>query len=375
MKKTYISILVIALIIAVGVGYAYNKDDKDPIKIGVATILNGDYSVLGQNIVKSARIAVDDINAGGGINGRQIELLVEDSGLDSKTGLSAGQKLINVDGVRYIVGGMSSNGTLAVAPLANEKKAIVMTPVTGGKNIDEAGEYIFRNANSDVLAGRDLAEAMIKMGYTKVGVVAEITEYTIDIKKTFEETIKAKGGEVVVSEEFQSDAKEYRTLVSKVRQQRPQAILVLSQIGTNAAQFIKQSRQLGYNPPIFTDFTFATNDNAKKIAGNFEGIYFADPAYDAESEMSKAFFQHYKSTFGTDPAIPFHSAATYDAIMMYADAIGAAGDNSEKVKDWLLKNVKDRQGVMGKFSFDAQGNSDIGFEVKVIKGGKPISIK
>lgn len=359
----------------IGLNNKHVDTSKEPITIGIATILTGDFAALGQNIVKAANLTIEEVNKNGGINGRLVRLSVEDSGLDSKSGISAIQKLVNVDGIKYIVGGMSSNGTIAAAPIANELQAIVMTPVTGGKNVDEAGEYIFRTANSDVIAGRDFANAMIDMGYKNVGVVAEVTEYTTDIKNTFESTIKEKGGTVVVSEEFQPNTKDYRTLVSKVESKKPQALLVLSQVGTNAALFIKQSREQGFTPPLFTDFTLATNVNAKNILGNFDGIYFADPAYDENSSESKAFFAKYEEVYKIPSLIPFHAAATRDAIMMIVKGIKAEGDNSKLVKDWLLKNVKNYKGLMGTYSLDANGNSDLGFTMKVYKDEKLEAIK
>ena len=374
-KKLLLALLVILIIIILAAAASNShKKETGPIKIGVSTLLTGDFAVLGENIVNATRLAAKEINDAGGIEGRQVELVIEDAGYTSKDGLNSMQKLINIDKVRYVVAGMSSNGTLAAASLIDQNKVVAMTPVTGGKNIDEAGEYIFRNANSDILAGRDLANAMIKLGYKNVAVVSEVTEYTLDIKKVFEDTIKSQGGAIVASEEFQPDTKDYRSMIAKVRGLKPQALLVLSQLGTNAAQFIKQSRELGFNPPLFTDFTFATNEAAKKIVGSFEGIYFADPAYDITSPQSQAFFTLYQKTYGTPSAIPFHAAASYDAMMMYRDAIKAVGDDPEKVKNWLLANIKNRKGLMGTFSFDEKGNSDLGFIVKVIKNGKPVAI-
>ena len=190
MKTTLLTIG--ALILVVVAWAVYNQDSKqdanEPIKIGVSTILTGDFAALGENIVNTARLAVDEINVGGGINGRPLELYIQDAGLDSKTGLSAAQKLVNVDGVKYIIGGTTSNGTLAAAPLMNEQKVIYMTPVTGGTNVDTAGEYVFRVANGDSLAGRDLANGAVKLGFKKVVLVTEVTEYTLDIKKSFIQT-------------------------------------------------------------------------------------------------------------------------------------------------------------------------------------------
>ncbi len=343
----------------------------EPIKIGISTMLSGDYAALGDNIVKTAELAVAEVNVKGGINGRPLELVVQDAGLDSKTGLAAAQKLINVDGVKYIIGGTSSNGTLAAAPLANEHKVIYMTPVTGGANVDSAGEYIFRVANGDLLAGKQLAEAAVKLGYKNVAVVAEVTEYTLDIKKSFEEAIKDQGAVVVASEEFQPGTTDFRTIIAKVKTQNPEAILIVSQTGVGGANFVKQSREAGIEAPLFSDFNFVANTSAKEIVGSFEGIYFADPAYGADAGETKAFFERYEIAYGSQPFIPFHSASTYDSVMMVADALKAVGDDSIKVHDWLLGEVQNRKGLMGTFSIDQQGNSDLGFVIKVIRDGKP----
>jgi branched-chain amino acid transport system substrate-binding protein len=369
-----------AVVIILVVGYfVLNQKPKEangaPITVGVATLLTGDFAVLGENIVQTARLAADEVNKNGGINGRPLELVIEDSKLDSRSGVAAMQKLVNADGIRYIIGGMSSNGSVAAAPIANAAHAVDLTPVTGGKNVDEAGDYIFRIANSDVLAGRDLANAMLKMGYKNVGVVGAVTEYTIDIQKTFEKTITDQGGTIVVSEQFQPGTTDYRTMIAKVRAKNPQAVLVLSQLGTDAAYFVKQSREVGYNPPLFTDFTFATNGNVKQILGSLDGIYFTDPAYDANNAKTKAFFALYKATYKTDPAIPFHAASTYDGVMMLAEALRAEGDDSAKVQQYLSTNIKNYHGLMGTYSLDAQGNSDLGFTVRVIKNGVPTDIQ
>jgi len=374
--KWAVGIVIILVIIAlIVVNNSSNRSNTEPIKIGVSTVLSGDFAAAGVNMVNAAKLAAADINASGGIDGRQVQLLIEDAGWDSKTGLSAAQKLINVDGVKYIIGGTSSNGTLAAAPLANEQRVVYMTPVTGGTNVDSAGEYVFRTANSDLLAGHDLAAAMIRLGYTRVVTVTEVTEYTLDIKKTFEATISSLGGTVLDSEEFQPGTTDFRTLAAKVQAARPQAILVLSQTGVGGAYFVKQAREISEVGPFFTDFTFVANADAKKILGSFDGIYFADPSYSADASNTAAFFARYQKTYGSPSVIPFHAASTYDSMMMLADALRAVGDNSSSVHDWLLRNIKDWNGLMGTYSLDAQGNSDLGFVVKVTKNGQPVPIQ
>src|SRR3989344_1447319 len=315
-------------VVLVGGWFVFYKDKPAPqmngtVKMGVATILSGDLAAMGENIANAARMTVDEINAEGGINGSQIELVIEDAKCDSGTGLSAITKLVTVDSVRYIVGGMCSNGTLAAAPVANTQKAIIMTPTTGGSNVDAAGEYIFRAANSDILAGRDIANTMNKMGYKKVASVSEVTEYTIDIAKSFKETVVANGGVVAIDEQFQPGTNDFRTNIAKLKAQNVDAILIASQTGISAGNFIKQLKEQKAEKPLFSDFTLALNGDAKKIAGSFEGLYFADPAYDAEGSEWNAFLAKYKETYGKDPLVAFHAAATRDIIQMMAAGIEA----------------------------------------------------
>ena len=374
MISSQVVLIIAAIFWVVTINNSKKSIDNRPVKIGVSTMLSGDWAALGNNIVNAAKLAVVNINSSGGINGREVQLVVQDSGLDSKTGLSAVQKLINTDGVRYIIGGTSSNGTMASAPVVNQNHVIYMTPVTGGTDIDSAGEYVFRTANSDLLSGRDLAEAAYKLGYKKVDTITEVTSYTLDMDKTFENTFKSLGGVISVSEQFQPGTTDFRTIVAKVKSSKPDAVLVLSQTGIGGAHFVKQVKEVGISGPFFTDFTFMSNADVKKIIGSFEGIYFADPAYNSDASTTQAFFSLYQKVYGTASMIPFHAASTYDSVMMLADSLRAVGDDNVKVHDWLLSNIKNWNGLMGTYSLDAQGNSNLGFTVKVIKGGVGVPV-
>lgn len=377
-KQIKVILVAIAVILVAWGISSYQKNKKlvdEPIRIGVSTILSSQWAALGENIIRSAELTVDGVNQHGGIDGRSVQLVIQDAGLDGKAGLAAAQKLINTDKVKYIIGGTSGNGTMASAPLANETKTPYLTTVTGGNNIDNAGEYIFRIANADVLAGRDIANAMAKLGYTKVGVISEVTEYTADIAKSFVEQVQKNGGQVVVSEEFQPDTSDFRTSITKIKVANPEAILVASQTGVGGALFLKQSHEQNLILPTFSDFTFVTNEDAKKIIGSFEGIYFADPGYDMENQQYKDFVSAYENKFGSAPLIPFHSAATHDAILLLKQAIESVGDNPEKVHDWLVKNVKNWNGFMGTFSLDEKGNSDLGFVIKVVRNGEFVPVE
>jgi ABC-type branched-subunit amino acid transport system substrate-binding protein len=265
---------------------------------------------------------------------------------------------------------MASNGTDAAAPILNQNHVIDLTPVTGGKDVDNDGEYVFRTANSDSLAGVDIADAMIGLGYKNVAIVNEITDYSVDLTNSFKKEFASHGGAIVDEYDFQPGSNEFRATIAKFKTEKIQAVLIASQTGISGAFFVKQSHALNFTPPTFSDFTFVTNAAAQKIVGSFDGIYFADPAYDTTNPNLQAFFKAYQAKYGYPPTVPFQTAATYDAIHMLASAIQAVGDNSVAVHDWLLANIKNYHGFMGTYSLDANGNSDLGFTIKLMKNGQ-----
>lgn len=126
MKKIcqWIAITIVLIILLILLNH---KSNDAPIKIGISTVLSGDFAVAGENMVRSAQIAIDEINSEGGIKGREVVLISEDAGTTSTDGLNAAHKLVDIDKVDYIIGGTSSNGTLAAAPFVNDKEVIYNT--------------------------------------------------------------------------------------------------------------------------------------------------------------------------------------------------------------------------------------------------------
>ena len=341
---------------------------QETINIGVSTILSGEFASAGLNIVQAAELALEEIPH----EGLNIKLIPEDAKCGEGQGITAAMKLIEIDHVQAIIGATCSDDTMAVAPYVNEKKIVYLTPVTGGSNIDNAGEYIFRIGNADVLAGIQPAKDFITFNYTNAAVLTEQREYTLDISEHFKGEYQ---GEIVFDEEFIPDTVDFRTTIVKMKQKDPDVILVLSQMGSTGAYFIKQTRVLGIDVPIFTTFTTVANQNAQEIMGNaMEGIYFYDPDYDTENPELLAFFKKYEEKYGTQPVIPFHAAATYDTTVMLVKAIEAVGNDGEKIHDWLLENVQDWSGFMGEFSLDEKGNTQVGYKLKQVKDGEFVEI-
>jgi branched-chain amino acid transport system substrate-binding protein len=375
MKKIIIGIVVVIIVIGALVWAGSKKNDEPKtngqIKIGIITMQTGNLAFLGENVVNSARLAVEKLG-----RAQDVEFIIEDVGdLDGqgRAAVTAAQKLINVDKVQFIIDGMSSNGTMAVAPIVNEAKVVMVTPLTGGQNVDESGEYVFRNGPSDILGGVIPAEDMSdKFGFKKVALITDNAEYTLDIVKHFK---KAFTGMIVSDQVVQPDGQDYRTDLAKIKAANPEAVFLNTATGVSARYIIKQARELGINVPIFANF-IAYGPDLISIAGlAAEGVYIYDPEFNQSSLEVVGFLADYKKEFGFEPPIAFHTTGTYDDVKMGLEAIDAVGYDGQKIHDYLLENIQNWKGYNGTVSFDAQGNSGTGFILKQIKDGKLVEVK
>lgn len=366
-------LIAVILIVAIAVlfinsyltGYVV-KENK--IKIGIMTPTTGNLAFLGENVVRSAELSVKDLGYEG-----EVELIVEDAGqLGAKNTIASYRKLVDVDKVQIIIDGMTSDGSMAVTPLLLKDKVVMITPLTGGENIDNASEYLFRNGPSDIIAGTKPAKDIYeKFGNKRVALLTDNAEYTIDISKHFRKTFK---GEIVSDQIITPDLTDYRTEVSKVMSNNPDAIVINTASGTSAAYIIKQLYEAGNKKPIFTNF-LAYNENTLNVAGNaINGVYIYDPEFDESSVETQNFFKKYKETYGTSPTIPFHTTGTHDAIKMSVEAVDNVGYSGQAIRYYLLKNIKDWKGMNGVVSFDEKGNTKTGFVLKQIKDGKAVLI-
>jgi branched-chain amino acid transport system substrate-binding protein len=334
------------------------------VTVGIPSILSGDLGVLGQNIVDTAETYSKHYLR------HPLKFIYEDAKLSSVDGLRAYQKLINIDKVDLIIGGCSSNGTMAASALINSSKTPTITVVTGGRNIDHAGAYIFRVGNSDTLNGVQEAETFIKSGIKSVALLTEETEYTQDIAAAFREKLKALGGTLVYDQNFPPGTTDFRSIITVIKSKTPQAVLMPTQTGTALGVFVKQWREQegDKNIPIHTSFVAAPNPEARKVAGDaIKGVGYMDPSYDRENPRLKEFFKLYKEDHGHDPAIPFHSAGVIDSLdLLQAFLDKNPAYDKQKFIDFLLSSVKNYHGLMGTYSFDAEGNSDLGFTPAII---------
>ena len=343
---------------------AENQNNKTTIKVGVASVLSGDLQVLGQNIVNTVETYQKHYLR------HPITFVYEDAKKSGMDGLRAYQSLINIHHVDMLIGGTTSNGTLAGKTIINSSKTVLITPLTGGSNIDQAGPFVFRIGNSDIKNGYQQAEYFINKGLNKVALYTEETEYTQDIATFFKKRFVELGGTLVSDLNFLPNSTDFKSEIAVLLSKKPQAIFMSTQTGLAFGIFVKQLKDMHKQNDIeiHTNFVAAANPDAFTAAGDaIYGVYYMAPVYDKNNPELIKFFGLYKNDHKVDPMIAFHTAGTFDTLNMlqnYLDTVKTF--DRDGFQQYLLANIKNYHGLMGTYSFDSDGNADIGFEMSQI---------
>ena len=352
---------------------AMQGENTGPITIGFYGPLTGDAAAYGEVSKNGLAIAVEEINAGGGINGRQVNAVYEDDKCNGADAASAAQKLISVDKVKFIVAGSCSGGVLATASIVTDAKVLTLATLATSPKISGVSPYIMRNAPNDAARGVLLADHAKSAGYKKVAVISEQTDYAQALKETFLAQAAKNGLTVVANENFVSDTQDFKSILAKVKSGSPDAIFINPQTGAAFVRVAQQARQVGVNAPIV-----GSEFNGPEVTGAgsaVEGAMIAVAPGLASGASGEAFLTAYKKKFGTEPAYAYYSGASYDDMMLIAQGIRAVGDDPTKVRDYL-KDLKGYTGTIGTYSFDDKGDVEgIGFVFQKITGGKAVDVK
>ena len=346
------------------------------ITIGFVGPLTGDAAVYGAEEKNAITLALKEINEAGGINGKTLAVVYEDGKCAGKDATTAAQKLISVDKVKVILGGTCSGETLAIAPIAEQNKVIVMSAFSSSPDITAAGDYIFRNSPSDLDVAKGYANYIVnKKGYKNVAILSENTEYGVGVRKVFVDEMNNLGGTVTTDEMFKQGERDFRGMIAKIKAANPQAVFVNPQAGATGGTAIKQIREAGITAPIFSTYTFGGEDGIKAAGTAANDVVFFD-VVGLSGEKGKALLDKYVPIYGNIAGNTFDVGARYDTVFIIAGALKQCGEDSECMKDYLYA-MGNYDGVLGSYKFDANGDV-VGIEpmtVKIIKDGKIEELK
>jgi branched-chain amino acid transport system substrate-binding protein len=372
-KQSWIFIgLLIAALIVIGIFVerpTKNTEGGGPIKIGFVTPLTGDSAAYGTFAKNSASIAVDEINAAGGIDGRPIEMIYRDSKCKGKDALSAVQSLITIDNVKILNGFLCGEDVMAAAPVIEQNKIIALAPVASSPEVTKAGDYIFQNNPPSQASADKLVEVMIKK-YKNVAVISENSGFAKDLNDYFAKRFAEGGGTVVIDELYQSDVRDFRSSILKIKEKNPEAIFVNPQAEVSGGAIIKQLRELGVTAPLYGTDPLGGSQTIEIAGKSAEGLtIISAPGLDSGNPDSKAFLAKYKEKFG-EPTFELYMGTSYDSVYLIKEAIEAVGENPTKMRDYFY-NIKNHKSIVGTYHFDKNGDMvGIEFVEKQIKDGE-----
>ncbi|MBI3886534.1 MAG: ABC transporter substrate-binding protein [Opitutae bacterium] len=341
---------------------------QETIKVGEFASLTGKQASFGQTNHRGVLTAVEELNAAGGVLGRKIELVTEDTRSLQGEAATVVKKLISRDKVAAIIGETGSSAALEAAPLCQQAGVPMMSATATNARVTEAGDFIFRACFIDPFQGTVLAKfAADTLKVRRVAVlVASGNAYSVGLVKYFRERFP---GEIAAEQKYSEGDKDFRAQLTAVKAAEPDAIFASGDYAESAL-ICKQARELGLTVPIFGGDTW-DSPALTQIGGRaVEGTYFsAHFSPDSTDPLVKSFVQRFAARWqGTVPDTG--TSLGYDAMMLLADAMRRAGSTEgKKIRD-ALAATKDFPGVTGRITLDAQRNAAKSAVIFTVRDGQ-----
>lgn len=362
-KKVWVAIaLALVVIVVVAVVAGLHRPTPNEIVIGWVGPLSGQYASYGRQVKAGTEIAVEEINAAGGINGKKLTVNYEDDQLDPKKGVSAFEKLVSIHKVPVVIQAAGSNVMLAQAPIAERRKVVLISPTCTSPEITDAGDYIFRIAPSDVYQGKVIAEiAYNELGARSAAVLFINNDYGVGLKDVFLRRFQELGGNIVLSDGFDPDSKDFRTLLGKAKEAEP-GVVFLSSLYQEGALILKQAKELGISTQfIGGDGCFAP-ELIERAGGAAEGMLVINMHWNPQSSdpLVARFIEQFDEREGKEPEV--YAALGYDCLKVVADALRRASKvTGTGVKDALYLTDSLR-GLTGPTKFDRKGDVEKSYD-------------
>ncbi|HZL12823.1 MAG TPA: ABC transporter substrate-binding protein [Verrucomicrobiae bacterium] len=340
------------------------------IKVGEFASLSGSEATFGQSSHKGTALAIDDLNAAGGVLGKKIQLLTEDDQSQAGQPATVVRKLISSDGVVAILGEVASSRSLEAAPICQENKIPMVSPASTNPKVTEVGDYIFRVCFIDPFQGTVMANFARKTLKLQTAAILKETssDYSVGLAKFFRERFIADGGKIVAEQNYSHGDKDFSAQLTAIKAQNPDSIFVPGYY-TEVGLIALQARQLGITVPLFGGDGWESSSLVPIGGKALEGCYFS--SHYSPQDTSPAvqnFVKEFQAKFGETPDTM--AALGYDSAIVLADAIKRAGStDAAKIRD-ALAATKNFPGVTGKITMDANRNASKPAVILTITNGE-----
>lgn len=361
----------IALILACVLAVAGCTQKTDEIRIGEYGSLTGGTATFGTSTHEGVMLALDEINASGGVLNKKVRVITEDDQSKPEEAVTAVLKLIKQDGVVAVIGEVASSRSLAAAPPCQQNRIPMLSPASTNPKVTQVGDYIFRACFIDPFQGSTMAKfAVNTLKAKRIAILTDIkNDYSVGLAQFFRDTAKELGAEIVSEQSYSEGDIEFKAQLTSIGAATPDAIFVPGYY-TECALIARQARELGVTVPLLGGDGWDSPKTIEIGGAAVEGNYFTNHySEDEDRPEVKKFIADYRARHqGRTPDAM--AVLGYDAMRLMVDAIKRAGSTDGAAIRNALAATKEFPGVSGRITIDADRNARKNIVVLKIEGGR-----
>lgn len=347
--------------------------DTGPLKLGYIGPLTGDAASYGVDTVNAVRMKIEEVNAAGGVNGRTVELIAEDGRCNGADAASAAQKLTTVDKVVGIIGGQCSSETLAIAPIVETAKVVIISPVSSSPAVADAGEFTFRVMPSDAHKATATANYLEREGYEKLALLSENTDYATGLRDALADAFGMEN--VSFNETVDPGTKDFRTLFTRLKDMEFDVFFANAQSDSVAAAMVQQFREAGFTQPIVSQDVADSATLGELAKEAVEGMRLVNTSNTLGEGGADSFAARFRAKYGEAQSSQSFATLAYDAAGVLLETIGKTGTDGMSIRDALYA-LPSYTGAAGAFHFDGKGEVvGIGYALKEFQDGKVVELE
>ena len=344
------------------------------IKIGCNLPLTGSVALNGEMILQGVQMAVDEVNAAGGIDGKEVVIDAQDDQGEPNQAANVANMFVSDPDIVCVIGNLKSSCTLAAAPIYEDAGLVTLSPDSSSPSVTDAGDYIFRIKDSDTILSGQMADGAIKDGHKKFAICYENNDYGLGVLKVATEHIEAAGCEIVAEETILTgEQTDFSTSIANIKASGADAILMGVDYNESGL-FMKQMKDAGLDLPryatdgLFTQAFIEVGGAACDGTTVLTSFHESDP-----SEKVQNFIKDFKAYTGKDENPSIFQAEGYDAAKIVIEAIQNAGTDRTAIRDYMATMTY--QGVIGDCTFDENGDVNIPLMRCIVEDGKFVPIE
>lgn len=367
-KKMAILLIFLLAIVAAGCGGGSPSASQE-ISLGLTAPMTGDYAEYGTVFKNAAELAIEKVNAKGGVNGKKLKLVVGDSKADPKEAANIAQKFVSDSNIMAVIGDFTSTAALAGAPIYQKSGLVQLSPTSSHPDFTKQGNYIFRNIASQAVEGPALADYVVKdINKKKVAIVYIKNDWGIVAHEFFMKKAKELGADIVAVEPYLPEqGKDFSAIITKIKEQKPD-LIYLGMMYTDGALFAQQVKKADLNVTLAGTGALYSSELLKLGGAAVEGLYLTVSFYPEDTRPEvQDFVKSYQEKYGKLPTQ--FAAQAYDATNLIIEALKKGATDRKSLRD-NLAGIKDFPGVTGTTTFDENRDVNKTLSRLIIKDGK-----